>query len=103
MQPGDTVHFKITGGSFAARGTVARVLFVSGLTPAGVRSLRERFEPRVRGGAGYWLSKRHARFATILFLQDVMPCDRGPEYRGAPGYSPRAAWISLGAERRRAG
>lgn len=84
---------------------MARALFASGLTPAGVRSLRERFEPRVRGGAGYWRGKRHARFATILFLQDVTPCDRGPEYRGAPGYSPRAAWISLGpgAERRRAG
>jgi ASC-1-like (ASCH) protein len=95
VAPGDVIYFKRRSGRFAASARVRRVASFEALTPARVDRLRERFDARVRGGRAYWAAKRASRYATLIWLTRVAPVDTGPEYRGRPGFSPRAAWHTL--------
>lgn len=91
VRPGDTILFRVRGGGYAARARVARVESFEGLDRDGVRALAERYEPLVRGGRAYWAGKRHARYATLMWLERPRPETRGPEW------TPHGrAWLTLG-------
>jgi len=91
VRPGDTILFRVRGGGYAARARVARVESFEGLDPDGVRALAERYEPLVRGGRAYWAGKRHARYATLMWLERPRPETRGP------AWTPHGrAWLTLG-------
>jgi hypothetical protein len=102
---GDEIFFKIAGGGFCAVARVARVLSVSGLTPDGVRALRRRVEGMVLGGPGFWSRRRRARYATLIWIEEVRQIrgvprgdGGGPDYEAARRRRPRAAWHVLDAD-----
>lgn len=96
VAPGHRVYLKQAGGPIRGVALVRRVVCVEGLTPEGVRRLRERFEPEVGAGGAFWEGKALARFATFVWLEEVEPADEGPDYRAWRGFHPRSAWISAG-------
>lgn len=95
VTPGDIVYFKARSGAFGARAMVSGVDAFEGLSPEGVAWLFRRYNAMACGGAEYWSGKQQARFATIVHLAEVRAIHRGPEYRTAPGYTPRGAWFVL--------
>lgn len=96
VRGGDVVYFKAHAGGFGACAVVSRVDQFERLTPEGVADLFRRYNALVCGSAAYWAAKCTARYATLVHLADVRGTRRGPEYRDAPGFSPRSAWIVLG-------
>ncbi|MFO0833710.1 MAG: ASCH domain-containing protein [Phycisphaerales bacterium] len=103
VSPGDVLYFKARSGGFGARAIVSSVDEFEHLTPPLIAMLFRRYNAMACGDAAYWISKQHARFGTIVHLTDVRSIERGPEYRAAPGFSPRSSWIVLRrAARRRA-
>lgn len=95
VAPGDLVYFKARSGGFGARATVDGVDEFEDLTPLLVAMVFRRYNALACGDAACWLSKQHARFGTIVHLASVRSTARGPEYRDAPGFSPRSSWIEL--------
>ncbi len=95
VSPGDLVYFKACSGGFGARAIVASVDEFENLTPPLVAMLFRRYNALACGDAAFWISKQHARVGTFVHLADVRPIERGPEYRDAPGFSPRSSWIVL--------
>lgn len=88
----DTLHFKQSGGPFFARATVSRVLFVSLEGPGGIERLRDEHDAHIMGDAEYWASKRHAKYASLLWFTRVREVSEGPDYpRGS-----RLAWHVMG-------
>lgn len=91
VNPGDRVHFKVSGGSFIGTCKVVGVRCFSDLTPAAVAQLRRRYNDAVCAPASYWSAKRRSRYAVLIWL--------GP--LSAPGrelYIPRqfgSAWTVL--------
>lgn len=95
VSPGDRVYFKQTGGPFRASARVRRVVCRSGLDPVGVRALRREFGAGVGAPRQFWAAKRSARYATLIWLDDVEPVDRGPDYARLRAAAPRRAWFVL--------
>ncbi|MFN0130946.1 MAG: hypothetical protein ACKVW3_00185 [Phycisphaerales bacterium] len=94
---GDCVWFKERGGGIGASARVARVLFAEGLSPSGVARLRRDFGAAIVAEPGYWQGKRLARYATLIWLDEVRATERGPRLIRTPG--DRSAWFTLqGAE-----
>lgn len=94
--PGDRIFFKASGGGFGAICITYRVYSAPGLTPADVRALKRRYGKAIAAPAGFWESRKNARFATLVWLTFVRKTDTGPDYRATPGYRPRDSWIALG-------
>lgn len=88
---GDIVLFKDSGGPYRARARAARVESFDDLTPARVRELRGEYNEQIKGSSAYWLSKRLARYATLVWLEDVLEIDRGPRLPHLQG----RAWVTL--------
>ena len=95
VAPGDVVYFKARSGGFGARAAVAVVDEFEELSPPLVAMLFRRYNAMACGDAAYWISKQYARFGTFVHLTNVRSTERGPEYRDAPGFSPRSSWIVL--------
>jgi hypothetical protein len=98
---GEVVYIKEVGGAVRARGVIGRVLMLDDLTPSGVGLLRRRYNHLIRADAAFWRSRRHARYATLVWIDRVEACGSAPDYRGRPGFSPRSAWHVLDAAARR--
>lgn len=91
---GDTVYFRVAGGSYAAHAVVRRVLCEQGLTPAKVRTLEAQHRSAIGGDEAYWRRARSARCVTLLWLGPCRPVDSGPTLDRQRG--DRRAWFSLG-------
>ncbi len=101
VSAGDVLYIKQVSGAVRAKGVVARVLSLEGLTPSGVAALRRRYNDMIHGNAEFWRSRRHARYATLVWIESVEGCERAPDYRKRPGFSPRSAWHVLEPARAR--
>lgn len=88
---GDRIYFKISAGPFRATALAGRVLFFSGLTPKDVADLRARYNTLICGEADFWLRKSQAKYATLVWLQEVQPILTGPDVKPQRGL----AWLSL--------
>jgi len=94
IRPGDTVHFKVSGGTLIGRAQVAYVMEFVALTPTTIDRLRRMFQPRVCAPPRYWIERRRCRFGLIIGL--------GPLRRPASGLVvPRqygGGWLVLSAK-----
>lgn len=93
VHSGERIYFKESSGPFRACAIADRVHSYEDLSPADVRDLRARFEPRVLGGEAYWRDKETARYATIIELARVEMIRFGPTVPTAHG----RAWFALDA------
>lgn len=99
VAPGDTLFVVATatgGPRMACVAHVSRVLSVEGLSPRGVVRLQRSYNQQIRGESAYWQSKRGAKYATLVWLNDVREVTTYPAYAEAPGASPRGAWFCVG-------
>ncbi len=81
VEPGERIFFKQSGGPFRATALADHILYVSDLTPARVADLRREYNHAIGGDDDYWRAKKHSRYATLIWLRDVEPIDRGPTLR----------------------
>jgi hypothetical protein len=66
--PGDTVHFKLSGGGLVGTAQVFAVEELANLTPAALASLRRAYGGSVCAPARYWKSRRHCRYGVLIWL-----------------------------------
>ena len=87
---GDIVLFKRSGGAITAMALVERVKFKHLKAREDASSLAERYSDGLQYEPGYVGSKSQARFATLLWLQDVRKLPPTPlQKRG------RQAWVTV--------
>lgn len=91
---GDTVYFRVAGGTYAARALVERVLCEDGLTPRRVRAIEVLHRASIGGDDEYWRMVRGARCVTLLWLTGCCGVESGPFLERARG--DRRAWFVLG-------
>ncbi len=92
VAPGDTVYFKERGGPVRASAVVIRVDSFADLTPARVRELARRYAtPADAVRAAYWRQKRAARYATMIWFDNVREVAGGAHVPRLFG----AAWVVL--------
>jgi ASC-1-like (ASCH) protein len=91
IEPGERIHFKQSAGPYRAVAVAGHVLFERDLTPRRVRQLRRDYNDQILGEADFWNRKLTSRFATLIWLRDVQPCDDGPAIRPLQGQ----AWSVL--------
>jgi hypothetical protein len=94
VRTGDRLWLKESSGPFRASAIVERVVFHDDLTPARLRMIRARHGSAIGGAPEFWIQKRAARCATLLWLADVREVSEGPRYRHIPG---GRAWYVLAA------
>jgi ASC-1-like (ASCH) protein len=75
VEPGDLIYFKQSSGPVRAAATVASVEYHEDLTPAAVGRLERVHNGSVRGEREYWQLKSEARYATLIWLDDVHEID----------------------------
>lgn len=82
VRPGDRLCFKRSGSRFFADAEADRVLLADQLTPQRVDALVAQYNEWICGEAAYWEAKREqVRYATLIWLRNVRPTDRGPRYK----------------------
>lgn len=91
VRRGDVVLFKARGGSYRARAVVREAVTMEGLTRAGVRTIRERYDRAIGATPEFWRLKRNARFATLVSLERVERIESGPVL----GHAGRNGWVML--------
>jgi hypothetical protein len=91
VKAGERVWIKETSGPVRAAARVAKAQCLADLTPSGVEQLRRDFNALIRGDAAFWRAKRGSRFATLIWLENVRPVERGPAIPRSRG----AAWFVL--------
>ncbi|MGP1309446.1 MAG: ASCH domain-containing protein [Phycisphaerales bacterium] len=91
---GDTLYLKQRDGPIRARATIARVESFEGLTPEGVRSIKDRYNHLIRGPDEAWDAKLGARYATLLWVDDFVETRDAPPFRRFTGN----AWQTLDAD-----
>jgi hypothetical protein len=99
VHPHDRLCLIATARRGACLARVERVLCIELLSPAGITRLRRTYNHLIHADPAFWRAKRHARFATLLWLTDIHPCDPPPDLTSLPGFSPRSAWHTLPAPR----
>jgi hypothetical protein len=95
VHAGDTVYIKIASGPICAAAKVASIETRENLTPTKLRALRKAVNDVVLGDSVYWKLKQNARYATLVHLKNVKPCDDGPDFSAARSENPRTAWLML--------
>ncbi len=95
VHPGDVIYFKQTSGPFRASARVLRAQHSADLNPRRVADLRREHGSGIAAPAEYWRGRSKCRFATLIWLLGVEPCDKGPPYKSWPDFGPRAAWFTL--------
>ncbi|MFI4892045.1 MAG: ASCH domain-containing protein [Phycisphaerales bacterium JB058] len=95
VQRGDRVFIKIASGPVCCCARVRLVEQYEDLSPAEIARLRSKLNEAVMGENAYWELKRTARYATVMHLADVQPCDEAPGYAEARAGNPRSAWLVL--------
>lgn len=79
--PGERLYLKRSGGSFFGVAVADRVWMSDSLTPRAVRELKERYNERIHGADEYWKQRETARYGTLIWLRQVVPCTVAPPYR----------------------
>ncbi|NRA57268.1 MAG: hypothetical protein HRU13_04015 [Phycisphaerales bacterium] len=90
---GDVVHFRVTGGGYAARAVVAKVECHDSLTPEKVLQIESDLRSSIGGEDEYWQAARSARCATLVHLVQCVGVEAGPRLDRQPG--DRRAWFVL--------
>jgi hypothetical protein len=89
-EPGDVILFKLSGGPIVAAAKVSQTRFEQLGPRRSPASLAEAFSSGLGYEPGYVESKAEARFASLLWLQDVRRINSVPIFK--PG---RQAWVTI--------
>ena len=81
VTPGDTIHFKRSGGPFVAVACVRRVLTMEIESPSEIDRLAKRYNRWIGAPPTYWTDKRlGTRYVTLIWFDRVEPSTRRPDY-----------------------
>jgi hypothetical protein len=92
VAPGETIHFKLSGGRWLGHAQVMFVQHFSELTPRMVDWLRRRIGAVVQAPRSYWQARRQCRFGVLIGL--------GPLHAGDGPTVPRQfgnGWVVMPA------
>ena len=78
IETGERIYFKQSAGPYRGTAVAGEVLFESGLTPTRVRQLYKHYNHLIGGELDFWKRKKHARYATLVWLEQVEATDTGP-------------------------
>lgn len=78
VTPGDHIYFRAPGSPYAARAIIAQALHIADLTPAAIETLKARHNQHILAPDEYWATRRNARYATLVWLEQVQPTSTGP-------------------------
>lgn len=95
---GDRVCFKRRSGPCVAFADVAQVESVWLSSPEDVDRLRRRVQAFVLAGPGFWVHKREARYATLVWFEHVEPIDARPDLSSHITPGDRSGWHVLPAD-----
>lgn len=93
--PGETILIKQSSGPIMALARAARVLSRQNLTHADVERLQRRYNDRICATSQFWQDRRNARYATLVWLEEVRTVPPFPYPRKG-----RQAWLVLGDDDR---
>lgn len=90
ISEGDTIYFKLSGGTVQATARAARVFFEEHLSPERVRTLAVQYADVLRWQPGWLERKLNSRYCTFIWLENVQAIV--PVRYVQPG---RAGWLLL--------
>lgn len=93
VRASDIVAFKQSSGPFRAVASIRHVESFELRTSDDVARLRDEHNEHIFGADEFWASKQDARYATLMWLDRVVPTDHGPEFVRTRGS--RQAWFVL--------
>lgn len=91
VEVGERLYFKRSGGPFRGTGLVDHVMFMGDLTPRDISRIRRDYNEWIGGSGDFWISRRAARFCTLIWVRDVEPITFGPRMKPHHG----VAWQCL--------
>jgi len=68
VAPGDRIWIKLSGGPVVAHAQARRVNYIHPLTLSDLASVLATYGPDIGAGPGFFRSRRHARYATVIQL-----------------------------------
>jgi len=95
INTGDTIYFKQSSGPIRAVATAGRILSLTDLNPQRISEIFEQYNDRISGADPVWERKKHARYGTLIWIENVIPTSEGPIV--PPLYG--AAWVCNPHER----
>lgn len=101
IEPGERIYLKQSGGPYRASAVAGEVLFEANLSPARVRQLYKHYNEYICGEIEFWRRKKSARFATLVWLEQVEPAEVGPALAPSRGLAWRTIEAPPIASRRR--
>ena len=87
----DTIYFKQSSGPFLAKAKIKNILFLDNLTHAKINNIHKKYNKQICATPDYWLTKKHARYATIIFLKNIQPHTKSIPFEKSYG----KAWFTL--------
>ena len=73
VERGDTIYLKQKGGPVRALAIASGVRTYEGLSPDGLRQLRQEWNDRIGGPSAYWSGREGCRYATLIELSELTP------------------------------
>ena len=73
ISTGDKVYLQETGKPISASFTTGKVLFFSNLDEAKISEIKSEYGQQICAEAEFWESKKNARYATLIFVEDPIP------------------------------
>jgi len=91
--PGERIYFLARRADLIVTAIAERVVALADLTEHDVWRVRCEFDDRIAADEAYWQAKRHARYATLIWLGSPERAEYAPDdiHGRAPSY--RSAWI----------
>lgn len=75
IESGDTILIKKTGGPVIGIAKAGEVRFYCNLDENKIEKLRREFNDRILAESDFWSSKKHSRYATFIYLENIKPTD----------------------------
>ncbi len=91
IEAGERLYLKRSGGPFRATAIADHVMFVRDLCPSDIARIRRDYNEWIGADGEAWNARRHARYASLIWLRDVEPIRFGPRMKPHHG----VAWQCL--------
>jgi len=78
IESGERIYLKQSGGPYRGTAVAGEVLFEADLTPTRIRQLYKHYNHLICGDVAYWKRKKHSRYMTLVWLEQVAPTSTGP-------------------------
>lgn len=91
IEPGERIYIKQSGGPYRATAIAGEVICEADLTPTRIRQLYKHYNDLICGELAFWKMKKQAKFATLIWLEQVEPTSTGPALAPSRGL----AWRTI--------